>query len=290
MKDLCNSRWIRWATVLGFALGGFFDGILLHQILQWHHLLSLMPDVSSLRFQVLWDGYFHALMYAIAALGLWGLWRARNEGTGPWGLQTLGAILLGFGVWQFVDSVLSHWILGIHRVKLDSPSPLMWDLIWFFAFALVPMLLGALLLRRKRGLSPVNPATLTVLARAGQHGGGSVGISAAVGSAGVHNGGFPARDRTRNGGQSDGGDGCPAGLVGRGNVGRGLQTRSLPKVVPVSTRGGAGQRLGPACRMLRLEPGVTYLSNPDGSGFDTPAKHRTFRCRTPSPMQRLKRA
>lgn len=163
MKDLCNSRWIRWATVLGFALGGFFDGILLHQILQWHHLLSLVPDVSSLRFQVLWDGYFHALMYAIAALGLWGLWRARNEGTGPWGLQTLGAILVGFGVWHFVDNVLSHWILGIHRVKLDSPSPLMWDLIWFFAFALVPMLLGALLLRRKRGLSPVNPATLPVL-------------------------------------------------------------------------------------------------------------------------------
>lgn len=24
--------------LLGFALGGFFDGILLHQVLQWHHL------------------------------------------------------------------------------------------------------------------------------------------------------------------------------------------------------------------------------------------------------------
>jgi Predicted membrane protein len=30
--------WARYA--LGFGLGGFFDGILLHQILQWHHLLS----------------------------------------------------------------------------------------------------------------------------------------------------------------------------------------------------------------------------------------------------------
>ena len=163
MKYLFSYRWIRWATVLGFALGGFFDGILLHQILQWHHLLSLVPDVSSLRFQVLWDGYFHALMYAIAALGLWGLWRARNEGTGPWGLQTLGAILVGFGVWHFVDSVLSHWVLGIHRIKLDSPSPLMWDLIWFFAFALVPIVLGALMLTRKRRSSPVRNATLTVV-------------------------------------------------------------------------------------------------------------------------------
>lgn len=42
-----------WGTVLGFALGGFFDGILLHQILQWHHLLSLVPAVDSLRLQVL---------------------------------------------------------------------------------------------------------------------------------------------------------------------------------------------------------------------------------------------
>ena len=44
------------AATLGFALGGFFDGILLHQILQWHHLLSLVPGVTELRMQVLWDG------------------------------------------------------------------------------------------------------------------------------------------------------------------------------------------------------------------------------------------
>ena len=30
-----------WAGYsLGFGIGGFFDGILLHQVLQWHHLLS----------------------------------------------------------------------------------------------------------------------------------------------------------------------------------------------------------------------------------------------------------
>jgi uncharacterized membrane protein len=158
-----KNRWILWATVLGFALGGFFDGILLHQILQWHHLLSLVPEGSSLRFQVLWDGYFHALMYVIAAVSLRGLWRARNDATGQWGLQTLGAVLIGFGVWHVVDSVLSHWVLGIHRIKLDSPNPLMWDLIWFFAFGLLPILIGGLLIKRKSGLPPVHPATLTVL-------------------------------------------------------------------------------------------------------------------------------
>lgn len=26
--------------LLGLGLGGFFDGIVLHQILQWHHMLT----------------------------------------------------------------------------------------------------------------------------------------------------------------------------------------------------------------------------------------------------------
>lgn len=158
-----KNRWIRWTAVLGFALGGFFDGILLHQILQWHHLLSLVPEVSSLRLQVLWDGYFHALMYVIAAASLWGLWRARNDVRGRWGLQTFGAVLIGFGVWHVVDSLLSHWVLGIHRIKLDSPNPLMWDLIWFFAFGVLPILIGGLLVKWKQGSPPAPPPTLTVL-------------------------------------------------------------------------------------------------------------------------------
>ncbi|HEY4585813.1 MAG TPA: DUF2243 domain-containing protein [Brevundimonas sp.] len=158
-----KTPWIRWATVVGFALGGFFDGILLHQILQWHHLLSLVPEVSSLRFQVLWDGYFHALMYVIAAVGLWGLWRARDQVIGRWGLQTLGAILIGFGIWHAIDSVLSHWVLGIHRIKLDSANPLVWDLIWFFAFGVLPLIVGFLLMRRRTGEPGLRPPTTTVM-------------------------------------------------------------------------------------------------------------------------------
>lgn len=48
-----KTPWIRYALLLGIALGGFFDGILLHQILQWHHLLNLVPGVDDLRAQVL---------------------------------------------------------------------------------------------------------------------------------------------------------------------------------------------------------------------------------------------
>lgn len=135
-----RSPWTRWGIVLGFALGGFFDGILLHQILQWHHLLSLVPGSGNLAAQVIWDGYFHALMYLLAALGLWGLWRARGIAEEPSGRHLSGALLVGFGLWHIADGVLSHWLLGIHRIRLDSDNPLLWDLSWFAAFGLVPLL------------------------------------------------------------------------------------------------------------------------------------------------------
>lgn len=79
------SRAYRWAGyMLGFAMGGFFDGILLHQILQWHHLLSALESdpFRDLRTQILADGIFHALMYVIMAIGLWKLWQTAEDNSG----------------------------------------------------------------------------------------------------------------------------------------------------------------------------------------------------------------
>jgi uncharacterized membrane protein len=159
---MLNTARARWAVVLGFALGGFFDGILLHQILQWHHLLSLVPAVDSIRLQVLWDGYFHALMYFVAALGLWGLWRNRAQEADWHGALLVGYLLIGFGLWHVVDSLLSHWILGIHRIRLDSPNPLVWDLIWFTAFGALPLLIGWMMLRRRRRIEGLNRSTISL--------------------------------------------------------------------------------------------------------------------------------
>ncbi len=146
-----KTPWFRWGAVLGFALGGFFDGILLHQILQWHHLLSLVPGIDDLRLQVLWDGYFHALMYLIALAGLAGLWRVHRRGQGNWGWPLVGAALVGFGLWHVVDALLSHWLLGIHRIRIDSGNPLAWDLLWLALFGILPLLFG---LRLRRGSGP----------------------------------------------------------------------------------------------------------------------------------------
>ena len=150
MVTTASSSPLRWAGfLLGFALGGFYDGILLHQVLQWHHLLSNVDAVRDMRMQVLFDGLFHALMYVVAAVALAKLWKARAAANGPGaGRKLCGYALLGFGVWHIVDSVVSHWITGIHRIKIDSPSPLAWDLFWFIAFGIVPAWIAWRLLRR----------------------------------------------------------------------------------------------------------------------------------------------
>ncbi|GAB1583537.1 DUF2243 domain-containing protein [Phyllobacterium phragmitis] len=106
------------AFLLGFSIGGFFDGILLHQILQWHHLLSgIAGRAQDLRFQI------------VA------------------GRRVLAVACFGFASWHLIDAVLSHWLLGIHRIRMDSPNPLLWDIGWLFVFGLVPALIGYGLLR-----------------------------------------------------------------------------------------------------------------------------------------------
>lgn len=158
-----------WAgCALGFGLGGFFDGILLHQILQWHHLLSGVDSIrNDLSLLILWDGLFHVLMYAVTGLGLWLLWRARGGAVGAGADRRLvGSALVGFGTWHLLDSVLSHWVLGLHRIRMDVEDPLLWDLLWFAVFGLLPLLAGLLLRRRpprERGTSlQAAPAALVL--------------------------------------------------------------------------------------------------------------------------------
>jgi uncharacterized membrane protein len=150
-----GSRVFWGAALLGIALGGLFDGILLHQVLQWHHLLSLVGSESlhDIRAQVLADGLFHVLMYAIACLGLWLLWLPRRSEAAPNQSSLWGTVLLGFGVWQIVDVVLFHWLIRIHRIRVDVADPIWWDIGWMIVFG-VPALAAAWWLIRRDGPPP----------------------------------------------------------------------------------------------------------------------------------------
>ncbi|HEY0521983.1 MAG TPA: DUF2243 domain-containing protein [Stellaceae bacterium] len=133
--------------LLGFAMSGFLDGILFHQVLQWHHLLSNVSGswIADIRVQILADGLFHVAMYVVAAAGLWMLWRDRDRfssaSEGAAGGVLLADFLIGFGVWHIVDAVLFHWILRIHHIRMDSDNYLLWDVL-LFALGIVCTLAG----------------------------------------------------------------------------------------------------------------------------------------------------
>jgi uncharacterized membrane protein len=148
-KALSVAGWL-----LGLALGGFFDGILLHQILQWHHLLSGLESArADLRLLVLTDGVFHAMTYLIAVGGLWALWRAWGTASAAGaGNVRAKSILLGFGIWHVVDALVSHWLLGIHRVRMDVDNPLFWDVAWLVIFGIGPIAAGLSVMRRSTEL------------------------------------------------------------------------------------------------------------------------------------------
>lgn len=133
-----------WLLV-GFALGGFFDGILLHQILQWHHLLSGLDDPlgSDLNFQITMDGLFHLLMYLVAIIGVVLLLSGRAVG-GRAGTTAdiLRLVLIGFATWHIADAVLSHWLLGLHRIRMDTDTPIVWDVAWLVAFGIAPLVVA----------------------------------------------------------------------------------------------------------------------------------------------------
>ncbi|MDI6028469.1 DUF2243 domain-containing protein [Corticibacterium sp. UT-5YL-CI-8] len=164
------SKTYTWAGyALGFSIGGFFDGILLHQILQWHHLLSGLEGgrFDDLRFQIVADGFFHLFMYVIGATGLWLLWRSRTEFGLPRADRFMAAnALIGFGVWHVTDGIVSHWVLRLHWIKMDSDVPLLWDMAWFLVFGVAFIISGWMLRRNGPGSgtsSKVTPAAAAFL-------------------------------------------------------------------------------------------------------------------------------
>jgi uncharacterized membrane protein len=119
-------------VVLGIGLGGFVDGIVLHQILQWHHMLTSAgypPDsVPNLTINTLFDGLFHAVTWIAIAVGLLLLHRAVRRGRRWSGRRLLGGMLIGWGAFNVVEGLVDHHVLGLHHVREAAANPLLWDL------------------------------------------------------------------------------------------------------------------------------------------------------------------
>lgn len=109
-----------WAGLfLGAGQAGFFDGIVLHQLLQWHHMFSsaeTTATVAGLELNTLGDGLFHLFDWVMVLIGIGLLWRAAQKQPLS-GRRFVGALLMGAGFFNVIEGLIDHQILGIHHVK-----------------------------------------------------------------------------------------------------------------------------------------------------------------------------
>jgi uncharacterized membrane protein len=141
------------ALLLGAGLGGFVDGIVLHQLLQWHHIASSagvpVDTVEGLRTNTFLDGLFHAATWIMTVAGIALLWRGARRGARLSWARLVGGVLMGFGLFNLIEGLVNHQLLGLHHVNETVPPDqwLVWDL-GFLASGVVLLALGFAISRK----------------------------------------------------------------------------------------------------------------------------------------------
>ena len=137
----------------GLGLGGFVDGIVLHQIFQWHHMVSHVDaypttTIAGLEANTLADGFFHVITWFLVLGGSVATLVAWRQGrfAPSWSFH-FGLVLAGWGIFNLVEGVIDHQLLGVHHVRDDLGGPLSWD-IRFLVFGAL-LLVGGWLLHRR---------------------------------------------------------------------------------------------------------------------------------------------
>ncbi|GLB60128.1 DUF2243 domain-containing protein [Cytobacillus sp. NCCP-133] len=132
--------------ILGLGLVGAIDGILFHQLLQWHHMI-LSPN---LKLEIFTDGLFTALF---SAKLIWGAMKiftdARQNELGDSWKIFIGGIFIGGGTFNLVEGIVDHHILQVHRVRAMAENPLAYDLA-FLAIGLALVIIGLMIKRMEK--------------------------------------------------------------------------------------------------------------------------------------------
>lgn len=129
--------------LIGIGMGGFFDGIFFHQIIQIHNMVSnrLFPDtVVNAEINMFWDGIFHVFTWVITAFGIGVTWRIAKRGNVP--LVTkfyVGSMALGWGLFNLIEGIIDHHILQVHHVvqRAVGVQQVFWDLAFLASGAIL---------------------------------------------------------------------------------------------------------------------------------------------------------
>jgi uncharacterized membrane protein len=127
--------------LFGIGMIGMLDGILFHQILQWHSVNMHTDRVH----QIMSDGFFHLFVTTIIFISGILLWKGNSHDHPSvfW-----GCFLMGAGLFNLVEGIVNHHLLQLHHVK-PGPEQFLFD-IAYDAFAVIMLAAGWFLFRRTR--------------------------------------------------------------------------------------------------------------------------------------------
>jgi uncharacterized membrane protein len=129
-EQAIRRRLIAAGVFVGIGEAGFFDGIIFHQLLQWHHMFSSIETeatVAGLELNTIGDGLFHVFDWVMISVGIFLLWQLAKQQVQLSTQTFLGAILLGSGAFNFLEGLIDHHLLGIHHVRAGA-NQLIYDL------------------------------------------------------------------------------------------------------------------------------------------------------------------
>lgn len=150
MAETMTSRpIIRAGVMLGIGVGGFVDGVFLHQIFQVHAMLSAkvpLHTMENMQTNMTADGLFHSAMLLAVIAGIAMLFAAGRRADALWsGKALFGAMLMGWGLFNVVEGVIDHHVLELHHV-IERYGLSAWD--WaFLAASAVLIVVGSLISR-----------------------------------------------------------------------------------------------------------------------------------------------
>lgn len=129
--------------ILGFGFLGALDGIIFHQLLQWHSVIM----ETTRPMQIVSDGLFHLAVSIALVIGGFILWLGGNPTDHNRGLRiVIGGFIFGGGAFNLIEGIINHHLLKIHRVKPGDPNALAYDLA-FLASGLLLIIIGWLIQR-----------------------------------------------------------------------------------------------------------------------------------------------
>lgn len=126
----------RAGIFLGVGLGGFVDGIVFHQMLQFHNMLTgrIPKDtVANAEINMFWDGIFHSFTWIMTVVGVILLFRAHSARNILWTNRVFtGSLFLGWGLFNLIEGVIDHHILHLHHV-VESKGESIYDFLFLLS-------------------------------------------------------------------------------------------------------------------------------------------------------------